>query len=77
MKRQAITAMLLAALTGCAINPIVPAFGTLERAKYDQRQALTRTCMHNVHQQRSKVAARLQPLPVAAQCRELAERAVR
>ncbi|MDH3640926.1 MAG: hypothetical protein OES38_02455 [Gammaproteobacteria bacterium] len=76
MKTQATTAYLLIALTGCAIVPPVPAEGTLERAKYDQRRELTRACMHNVHKQRSKIAARTHMPPVAAQCREMAERAV-
>jgi len=76
MKRQATTAFVLAILTGCAINPHSPAVGTLERAKYDQRQALTRACMHNAHKQRSKVNARMQFSPVASRCRRLAIRAV-
>ena len=77
MKLQTITVLLLAALTGCAIIPDVPTVGTLERAKYDQRQTLTRACMHNVHKQRSKVHARMQHSPVATRCRQLADRAVR
>ena len=77
MKRQATTALLLAALTGCAISPDVPAIGTLERAMYDQRQALTRACMHNVHEQRSKDHARMQYPFVARRCGELARRALR
>ena len=76
MKRQAATALLLAALTGCAISPDVPAIGTLERAMYDQRQTLTRACMHNVHKQRSKLNTRMHHQPAAARCRELAKRAV-
>jgi len=76
MKRQATTVLLLAALTGCAISPDVPAVGTLERAKYDQRQTLTRACMHNVHTQRSNDHARMQYPFVASRCAELARRAL-
>lgn len=76
MTRQATAFLLIAALAGCAINPAVPDAGTLERVKYDQRRELTRQCMHNVHEQRSRINARMHYQPVASQCRALARRAV-